>query len=141
MLLKCCTQYASKFGKFSHGHRTGKVSFPSNPKEERCQRMLKLPHSCTHLTRQQNNVQNSPSQAPTVPEPRTSGCSSQIQKRQRNQKSNCQYLVGSQKKQANSRKTSTSALLITPKPLTMWITTNCGKFLKRWENQTILLAS
>ena len=36
-------------------------------------------------------------------------------------------------KQRNSRKTSTSASLITPKPLTVWITTNCGKFLKRWE--------
>ena len=34
------------------------------------------------------------------------------------------------KKQDNSRKTSTSALLTMPKPLTMWITTNCGKFLK-----------
>ena len=31
------------------------------------------------------------------------------------------------------RETSNSALLTTPKPLTMWITTNCGKFLKRWE--------
>ena len=29
----------------------------------------------------------------------------------------------------------------TPKPLTVWITTNCGKFLKRWEYQTTLLAS
>ena len=28
----------------------GKVSFHSNPKERQCQRMLKLPHSCTHLT-------------------------------------------------------------------------------------------
>ena len=35
-----------------------------------------------------------------------------------------------------SRKTSTSALLTTPKPLTVWITTNCGKFLKRQEYQT-----
>ena len=33
-------------------------------------------------------------------------------------------------------KTSTSALLTIPKPLTVWITTNCGKFLKRWEFQT-----
>ena len=30
-------------------------------------------------------------------------------------------------------KTSTSALLTMPKPLTVWITANCGKFLKRWE--------
>ena len=27
-----------------------KVSFPSNLKERQCQRMLKLPHNCTHLT-------------------------------------------------------------------------------------------
>ena len=39
-------------------------------------------------------------------------------------------------KQGNSRKTSTSALLTMPKPLTVWITANCGKFLNRWEYQT-----
>ena len=49
--------------------------------------------------------------------------------------------VGSQKKQWSSRKTSISALLTTPKPLTVWITTNCGKFFKRWEYQTTLPAS
>ena len=35
---------------------------------------------------------------------------------------------GSMKKQESSRKSSTSALLTMPKPLTVWITTNCGKF-------------
>ena len=40
MLRKCCTLYANKFGKLSSGHRTGKVSFHSNPKESQCQRML-----------------------------------------------------------------------------------------------------
>ena len=35
------------------------------------------------------------------------------------------------KKQESSRKTPTSALLTMPKPLTVWITTNCEKFLKR----------
>ena len=49
--------------------------------------------------------------------------------------------VGSSKKQDNSRKTSSSALLTMPKPLTVWITTNCGKFFKRWEYQTTWLAS
>jgi len=39
------------------------------------------------------------------------------------------------KKQENSRKTSTSALLTMPKLLTVWIITNYGKFLKRWEYQ------
>ena len=44
--------------------------------------------------------------------------------------------VGSSRKQENSRKTSISALLTIPKPLTVWITTNCEKFLKRWEYQS-----
>ena len=43
---------------------------------------------------------------------------------------------GSLKKQESSRKPSTSALLTMPKPLTVWITTHCGKFYKRWEYQT-----
>ena len=38
--------------------------------------------------------------------------------------------VGSSEKQESSRKTFISALLAMPKPLTVWITTNCGKFLK-----------
>ena len=38
--------------------------------------------------------------------------------------------IGSQKKQESSRKTSTSTLLTTPKPSTVWITTNCGKLLE-----------
>ena len=41
--------------------------------------------------------------------------------------------TGSSKKQESSRKTSISALLTMPKPLTVWITTNYGKFSKRWE--------
>ena len=44
--------------------------------------------------------------------------------------------VGSSKKQESSRKSSISALLTMPKPLTMWITINCEKFLKRWDYQT-----
>ena len=48
--------------------------------------------------------------------------------------------VGSQKKQENSRKTSACSSLTTPKPLSVWITTNCGKFFKRWEYQTTLSA-
>ena len=39
------------------------------------------------------------------------------------------------------RKTSTSASLTMIKPLTVWITINCGKFLKRWGYQTTLSAS
>jgi len=44
--------------------------------------------------------------------------------------------AGSWKKQESSRKTSISALLTMPKPLTAWITINCGKFFKIREYQT-----
>ena len=47
---------------------------------------------------------------------------------QRNQISNCQHLLD-HRKSKSSRKTST-ALLTAPKPLTVWITTNHGKFLE-----------
>ena len=43
--------------------------------------------------------------------------------------------TGSSEKQESSRKTSISALLTMSKPLTVWITINCGKVWKRWEYQ------
>ena len=49
--------------------------------------------------------------------------------------------AGSSKKQESSRKTYISASLTRPKPLTVWITRNCGKFWKRWKYQTTWLAS
>ena len=52
-----------------------------------------------------------------------------------------QTSAGSEKKQENSRKISTSAFLTTLNALTVWITTNGGKFFKRWEYQTTLPAS
>ena len=48
--------------------------------------------------------------------------------------------IGSKKKQ-EFQKNIYFWLLITPKPLTVYITTNCGKFFKRWEYQTTLPAS
>ena len=68
-----------------------KVNFHSNPKERQCQRMFKLLHNRTHLTRYQSNAQNSPSQASIVCGLWTSRCSSWIYKRQRNQRSHCQH--------------------------------------------------
>ena len=44
-------------------------------------------------------------------------------------------------KQESSKKISTSASLTTLKPLSVCITTNCGKFWKRWEYQTTWPAS
>ena len=49
--------------------------------------------------------------------------------------------VGLSEKQENTSKASTSALLTMPKPMTVWITTDCWKLLKRWEYQTTLPVS
>ena len=48
----------------------------------------------------------------------------------RDQITNIRWII---EKQESSRKTSISALLTIPKPLTVWITINCGEFWKRWE--------
>ena len=56
----------------------------------------------------------------------------------RDQTANTRWIT--EKKQRSSRKTSTPALLTMPKLLTVWITTNCGKFFKRWEYQNTLPA-
>ena len=55
--------------------------------------------------------------------------------------SNCQHPLDHRKQQENSRITFTCASLSMLKPLNVWITMNCGKFLKRREYQITLLAS
>ena len=134
ILWKCCPQYASKFGKRSSPHRTGKgqFSFQSQRKAmlKNAQTTAQL-HSSHMLV---SDAQNSPTQASTVGEPWTSRYSWWFSKMQRNERSNCQHAVGSLKKQESSIKTS--ALLTMPKTVTMWTTTNCGKFFKSWEYQT-----
>jgi len=56
--------------------------------------------------------------------------------KQRNQKSNFQHQPDHRKNKGIPEKTSTSASLTMLKHLTVWITTNCGKFFKRWGYQT-----
>ena len=51
----------------------------------------------------------------------------------RDQIANIHWII---EKAREFQKTSTFALLTMPKPLTVWITINCGKFFKRWEYQT-----
>ena len=141
MLLKCCTQYASKSGKLSSCHRDGEgpLSFQSQTKAmlENVQATTQLHSSHTlvkwclkfskpgfnstwtvnfHMFKLDLEKAEEPEiKLPTAAE--------------------------SSKKQENSRKTSISVLLTMPKPLTVWITINCGKFWKRWEYQTTWPAS
>ena len=57
------------------------------------------------------------------------------------QRSNCHHLLDHWKSKRVPEKKSTSAVLTMPKPLTVCITINCGKFWKRWEYQTTWPAS
>ena len=113
-----------------------KVSFHSNPKERQDQRMLKLLNNCIHLTRSKfsksgyNNRLTMNFQMFKL-----------ILERAEEQDIKLPTSARSSKKQEGSRKTSTSAFLTMPKPLTVWITINCGKFWKRWEYQTTWPAS
>ena len=50
MLLKCCTQHISKFGKFSRGHRTGKGQFSFQSQKRVMPKMFRLLYNCAHFT-------------------------------------------------------------------------------------------
>ena len=77
----------------------------------------------------ESHAQNFPRQASTVHEHEIPDVQAEFRKGRgtRDQIANTTS-VGSSRKQESSIKTSTSALLTMPKPLTVWITTNCGKF-------------
>ena len=141
MLWKCCTRHASKFGKLSSGHRTGKgqFSFQSQRKAmpKNIQTIAQL-HSFHKLEKQCSKFSK-----PGFNSIRTMNFQMfnlDVEKAEE-QVFKLPISTGSLKKQESSRKTSTSALLTTPKPLTVWITTNCGKFLKRQKYKTALPAS
>ena len=113
-----------------------KVSFLSNPKERQCQRMLKLPHNCTisHTSKVMLKILQARLQQYMNHELPDVQAGFRKGRGTRDQMANIRWII---KKQESSRKTSISALLTMPKPLTVWITINCGKFCKRWEYQTI----
>ena len=57
------------------------------------------------------------------------------------QRCNCQHFLYHRESKGIPEKTSTSITLTTLKPLTVWVTIHCGKFLKKWEYQTTLPVS
>ena len=67
--VKVLHSICQRIWKLSSGTGLEKISFHPNPKERQCQRMLKLPHNCTHFTHYQRNAQKFPSQALTIHEP------------------------------------------------------------------------
>ena len=131
MPLKRCTQYASKFGKLSSGHRTGECQFSfqfqrkAMPKNAQTTTQFHSSHMlvkwCLKFSKpgfsnmwtvnfQMFKLDLEKAEEPEIKLPRS---------------------IGSKKKQENSRKTSTYALLTMPKALTVWITTKTNwKILK-----------
>ena len=130
MLWKYCNRYVRKFGKLSSGHRTGKgqFSFQSQrtamPKNVQTAIQLSSFHMLARLYSKSfeldfsdtwtKNFQTYKLDFKKVEEPEIKWL----------------IFIGLWRKQRNSRKTSTSASLTTLKPLTVWTTTTCGKFIK-----------
>ena len=141
MLWKCCTQYANKFGKLSSGHSTGKrsVFIPTSKKgnDKEYSTMVQL-HSSHTLVKWYSKF-SKPGFSNTWTE--NFQTFKQVLEKAEEPEIKLPISTGSSKKQESSRKTSISALLTMPKPLTVWITINCGKFWKRWEYQITWPAS
>ena len=140
MLWKCCTQYASKFGKLSSGHRTGNGQFSfrslrkAMPKEcSNYSTIAFISHASKVMLKilQARLQQYVNREIPDVQAGFRKGRGA------RDQIANIRWII----EKESFRKTSISALLPMPKPLTVRITINCGKFRKRWEYQTTWSAS
>ena len=129
-MLKFCTQYVSKFGKFSSGHslERGQFSFHSERRAmsknvqttvqlcsfhmlaSLCSNSFKLGFSSTWTKKfQMYKLGFKEAEEPEIKLP---------------------TFTGSWRKQGSSRKTCISVSSTMLKPLSVWITTNCGKFLK-----------
>ena len=117
-----------------------KVSFHSNPKERQCQECSNygIIALISHTTQECSKFSK-----PGFNSTLTMNCQMTTLDLEKAEEPDIKLptSVRSWKKQESSRKTSISALLTMPKPLTVWITINCGKFIKRWEYQTTWPAS
>ena len=132
MLLQCCSQYVSKLEKSTVVTGLEKISFHSNPRERQCQRKFKLPHNCTHLTGKHVMLKILQVSLQQYVNHELLDVQTGFRKSRgtRDQIANIRWII---KKEREFQKNIYSALLIMPKPFTVWITTNCGKFLKTWE--------
>ena len=130
MLWKCCTQYASKFGRLGSDHRTGKGQFSFQSQREA---MPKNAQTTTQLHSSHTLVKwCSKFSKPDFRNTWTVNflMFKLVLEKAEEREVKLPTSTRSSKKQESSRKTSISALLTMPKPLTVWITINCGIILK-----------
>ena len=136
MLLECRIQYASKFGKLSSSHRTGKGQFipiPKKGKAKECSNYYTtviISHGSKVMLKilQVRFQQYMNWELPDVQPGFRKGIGT------RSQIVNICWITGEAR---GFRKIPISVSSTMPKPLTVWKTINCGKFLKRWEYQTL----
>ena len=129
MLWEYCCQYASKFGKLSSGHRPGKGQFSFQSQRKAIPKNVQTATQLlsSHVLAKWCSKFSKPGFS--------SMWTMKFQMFKLDLEIKLPTWVGSSKKQESSRKTSTSALLTRPKLLTVWITTNCGKFWKKWNTR------
>ena len=137
MLLKSCIQYVSIFRRLSSGQRAGKGQFSFQfqrrgvPKNVQTTTQLVL---ISHASKIMLKILQARLQQYTNREIPDVQAECRKGRGTRDQIANIWCII--KKKQEYSRKTPTSVSVTMRKPLTVWITTNCGKSLKRWEYQT-----
>ena len=141
MSSRCCIPYVSKSERPSSGHSTGKgqslSQFPGRVVLKNVTTMGQL-HSSPMLVR---SCLKSCMLGFSIMWTKDFQMSKMDLEKKEEPEIKLPTSAGSWKKQESSRKTSISALLTMPKPLTVWITINRRKFWKRWEYQTTWPAS
>ena len=135
VLQKCCTQYASKFGKLSSGHMTRKDQFSIQ-----CQRMFKLLQIALISYARKVMFKILQARLQQYGSCEIPDCQSGFRKGRgtRDQIGNIYWIIRKAKK---FQKNIYFCFIFYPKPLSVWITTNCEKFWKIWEYQTTWPAS
>ena len=140
MLWKCCTHYASKFGKLSSGHRTGKGQFSfqsqlGNAKE--CSNYCTIA-LISHAGRVVLQILQARLQQYVNRELPDVQAGFRKGRGTRDQIANIHWII---KTAREFQKNIYFCFIDYVKALTVWIITNYWKFLKRWEYQTSLTAS
>ena len=139
MLWKCCTQYANKLEKLSRGYSTGKGQFSlqsqrkAMPKNAQTTAQLHSSHTLVMFKFLQDRLQQYVNhELPDV----QSGF--RKDRGTRDQIANIRWIM---EKAREFRKNIYFCFIDYAKPLTVWTTTNCRKFLKSWEYQATWPAS
>ena len=140
MLWKCCTQYASNFGKLSSGHRTGKGVYIPSPKKGNAK---ECSNYCTialisHASKVMLKILQTRLQQYVNHELPDVQAGFRKSRETRDQIANICWII---KKARELQKNIYLCFIDYAKALTVWITIDCGKFWKKWEYQTTWPAS